>query len=378
MKVIVPDAQSRKAFDIINILERVYGCELLLFAPPGTTRILRTIYGQKVHPLSMKNYSSFRKDLLSAFDYDADNAYIWMTVSEDPTLYLYELMEKEPQQPIRYLLPDRTMFELARNKEKFQAFCEANELPVPASYSADELEELKLNFRPIIAKKRIGAGSIGMKYIETPDQLSLLKDINEDDYLFQEKVVGARKIRGFFCVAMDGEVISWHGHERLRTFPEKGGVTVYSRSQYDRECKEIASRLIKEMDWSGFAMVEFLHDDFTGEWKIIELNPRLWGSVMLSEFCGAKLLSNYVKLLTDEEPEIGVELSERYIRWVFPFEVINLLKGSISLGEFLNRRRLKTCYVNLSYSSFWRALLFHAYFIFNGRSITRFFKKLLP
>jgi len=378
MKVIIPDAQSRKAFDIINILERVHGYDLLLFAPPGTTRLLRAIYGQKVHPLSMKNYGSFREDLLSATDEDSDNEYIWMAVSEDPTLYFYELMEKEPRQPIRYLLPDRTMFELARNKEKFQAFCEADGLPVPASFSADDLKELALDFRPVIAKKRIGAGSVGMKYVEKPDQLSLLDDINKDHYLIQEKVVSTRKIHGFFCVAREGEIISWHGHERLRTFPEKGGVTVFSRSQYDRECKEIASRLIREMNWSGFAMVEFLHDDRTSEWKIIELNPRLWGSVMLSEFCGAKLLSNYVKVLTDEEPESGDELTDRYIRWMFPFEVISLLKGSISPGEFLNRRGLKTCYINFTYSRTLRALLFQAYFIFNGRSITRFFKKLRP
>ena len=70
-----------------------------------------------------------------------------------------------------------------------------------------------------------------MKYVEKPDQLSVLDDINADHYLIQEKVVSARDIHGFFCVAKEGEVISWHGHERLRTFPERGGVTVFSRSR---------------------------------------------------------------------------------------------------------------------------------------------------
>jgi len=378
MKVIIPDAQSRKAFDIINMLERVHGYDLLLFAPPGTNRLLRAIYGQKVYPLSVDTYDSFRRDLLSATDEVGDDDYIWMTVSEEPTLYFYELMEKEPHQPIRHLLPDRTMFELARNKANFQAFCEERELPVPASFSVEDLMELEQNFRPVIAKKRIGAGSVGMKYVEKPEQLSLLEDITIDDYLVQEKVESSRKIHGIFCVANEGEIISWHGHERLRTFPEKGGVTVFSRAQFDEDLKEIASRLLRELNWSGFAMVEFLQDDRTGEWKIIELNPRLWGSVMLSEFCGANLLSNYVKLLTGEKPVTGEGLSGRYIRWMFPFEVISLMKRSISLREFLNRSGLKTCYINFTYSGTLRAVLFQAYFIFNGRSISRFFKKLLP
>jgi biotin carboxylase len=154
-------------------------------------------------------------------------------------------------------------------------------------------------------------------------------------------------------------------------------VTVFSRSQYDPECKAIASRLIRAMNWSGFAMVELLHDDYTGEWKIIELNPRLWGSVMLSEFCGSRLLSNYVKMLSGEEPEPGEEHPDRYIRWIFPFDVINFLKGSIGPREFLNRRKLTTCYINITYSSFFRSLFFHVYLVARFRSISRFFRKLL-
>jgi predicted ATP-grasp superfamily ATP-dependent carboligase len=350
---------------------------MLLFAPPGSNRILRKIYGREVHPLRMGSFDSFREDLLSAIEKDGDDDYIWIAVAEDSTLYLYQLMEAEPHQPVRYLLPDRPTFELARNKAKFQAFCEANGLPVPTSFSADELTELKRDFRPLIAKKRIGAGAVGIVYVEEPYQLALLDNIDKDDFIVQEKITSTKKIHGFFCVAREGEVISWHGHERLRTFPEKDGVTVFSRSQYDPKCKEIASQLIKKMNWSGFAMVEFLQDSRSGEWKIIELNPRLWGSVMLSEFCGSRILSNYVKVLTGEEPDSGDELPDRYIRWVVPFELINLLKGSITPGDLLNRRGLDICYVNITYSNFLRALLFQTYSNFRRRSISRFFKKLL-
>jgi predicted ATP-grasp superfamily ATP-dependent carboligase len=81
-------------------------------------------------------------------------------------------------------------------------------------------------------------------------------------------------------------------------------------------------------------MVEFLHDDRAGEWKIIELNPRLWGSVMLSEFCGAELLIRYINRLEGGEPEMPEEQPGRYIRWLFPFEVISLLKGKLAFGNF--------------------------------------------
>jgi hypothetical protein len=378
MKIIVTDVHSRKAFDIVNILKRVHGRDLILFAPPGTKLMLPLIYGQKVYSLRSESYEDFRTDLLAALASDADAEYIWLAVSEEPTLLFYELMNKEPKHPIRYLLPGRAMFELARNKADFQNFCEVKGLPVPASYTVDQLPELEKNFRPVIAKKRIGAGSVGMKYVEEPGQVALLNGITDSEYLIQEKVESNKKIHGVFCLALNGELLAWHGHERIRTFPEKGGVTVYSRSVYFEELKEITARLLREMNWNGFAMVEFLHDDRAGEWKIIELNPRLWGSVMLSEFCGSGLLIRYVNRLEGKEPGLPEEQPGRYIRWLFPFEVISLLKGNIGMREFLNLKGPETCYINFTYSSFPGALLFQAYFTFNVRSIKRFFRKLLP
>jgi carbamoylphosphate synthase large subunit len=158
-------------------------------------------------------------------------------VSEEPTLLFYELMEKEPDHPIRYLLPDRATFEMARNKADFQRYCERKKLPVPVSVSVDDLPALKKNFRPVIAKKRIGEGSVGMKCVEEPGQLNLLNGITDHEYLIQEKVESRKTIHGVFCLAHKGELLAWHGHERIRTFPEKGGVTVYSRSDYNHKLK---------------------------------------------------------------------------------------------------------------------------------------------
>ena len=378
MKIIVTDVHSRKAFDIVNILQRVHGRDLMLFAPPGRKAMLPVVYGQNVLSLRSGSYDDFRADLVSALRNDPDDEYIWVAVSEAPTLLFYELMEKEPDHPIRYLLPDRATFEMARDKADFQRYCERKKLPVPVSFSVDDLPALKRSFKPIMAKKRIGEGSVGMKCVEEPGQLGLLNGITDHEYLIQEKVESRKKIHGVFCLAHKGELLAWHGHERIRTFPEKGGVTVYSRSDYNHKLKAIAAGLLKDLNWSGFAMVEFLHDDRAGEWKIIELNPRLWGSVMLSEFCGAELLIRYINRLEGGEPEMPEEHPGRYIRWIFPFEVISLLKGRIGIREFLNLKGPDTCYINFTYGSFPRALLFQVYFTFNLRSINRFFKKLQP
>ena len=378
MKIIITDAHSRKAFDIINILERVYDYDLLLFAPAGYSFQLPVIYGQKVHRLRPEPYPDFRSDFLAALQQDPDEEFIYMPVSEEPTLHFYDLMEEDHGFKIRYLLPEKEKIELARDKQRFQIFCEENGFPVPKSYTSDSLQQLQEEFRPVIAKKKIGAGSVGMKFIEKPEQLPQLTGLDDNEYLIQEYIQSSKKVNGGFYLCKDGEVVAFHGHERIRTFPEKGGVTVFSKAGYNEELKQTGADLLKKLNWNGFAMIEFLHDDQTESWKIIELNPRLWGSVMLAEYCESGLLDGYIRLAIGEKVSEKMIETERYIRWVLPFELISFLKGSINRKELTNAAGLPVCYINFTYSGRIRALLFQLYFTFNGRSIKRFIKKLMP
>ncbi len=376
MKIIITDVQSRKAFDIINILERVYGYDLLLFAPAGYRFQLPVIYGQKVHRLRLGSYSDYRDDFLKALQQYPEEEFIYMPVSEEPTLYFYELMKEDRGLNIRYLLPEKEKMELTRDKQQFQKFCEENGFPVPKSYTSASLHKLQEEFRPVIAKKKIGAGSVGMKFIEDPGQLQQLADLDDDEYLVQEYIKSHKKVHGGFYLCKDGDVLAFHGHERIRTFPEKGGVTVFSKAGYNDELKKTGAALLKKLNWNGLAMIEFLHDDHTDSWKIIELNPRLWGSVMLAEYCGSGLLDGYIRLANGEKVKEGIIETDRYIRWFLPFELISFLKGSISRKELTNAARLPVCYINFTYSGWGRALLFQLYFTFNVRSVKRFIKKL--
>lgn len=376
MKVIITDANSRKAFDIINILKREHQYDLLLFSSSGHRFQLPVLYKQKVYRLRTQGYPEFRSDLLSVLEKHREEEYVYIPVSEEPTLHFYDFIKEDFNFNIKYLLPDKEVFELVRDKKEFQSFCESNDLPVPASYNQATLPNLEENFQPVIAKLKIGAGSVGMKYIEEPGQLDQLRELDDEEYLIQEKVESSNKIHGGFYLCEDGDVKVYHGHERIRTFPEKGGVTVFSKASYSEELKNIGENLLKKLSWNGFAMVEYLYDDNSGEWKIIELNPRLWGSIMLSEFCQSSMLSKYIMLARNEDIEPGVIETDRYIRWLFPFELISLVKGKLSLGDFFNNSNKKVCYINVTYSSWMSSFLFHLYFTFNGRSIKRFFKKI--
>jgi len=378
MKILVTDADSRKGYDIINILKNVHGYELILFASSGNRLVLPSVYGQIVHQINVENSSLFTQNLNSALDLQDSSAFCYMAVSEKATLCFYDYMRNEEKYAdrISFMLPELDTFQLARNKKQFQEYCETKGLPVPKSYGGHNINDLKNQFRPVIAKKNIGAGSVGMIYVEQKQDLQRLNEIEHNAYLIQEKIESDKNIHGGFYLCNDGETISYHGHRRIRTFPEKGGVTVYSSTDETEEIRQIGEDLLKKLNWSGFAMIEFMYDVNAQQWKIIELNPRLWGSIMLSEFCDASLLENYVRMCKNEPPVNNKVLSERYIRWLFPFEFLNLIRGDVSLRKFLNQDNKSICYINFTYGSWMSNLLFQLFFTFNVRSVTRYFKKI--
>jgi glutathione synthase/RimK-type ligase-like ATP-grasp enzyme len=380
MKILITDADSRKAYDIINILKNVYNYELILFSSRETHFPLQMIYGQKVYDLRIENGDDFTIDLNNALGQVGENEdeFCYMAISEKPTLQLYDYFERKEKyyEVINSMLPDVESFQLARNKKEFQKYCESHHLPVPRSYDDNVINELNKEFRPVIAKLNIGSGSVGMKYLERKDQIHLLNEIDHGEYLIQEKIESDRKIYGAFFLCLEGEIISYHGHRRIRTFPEKGGVTVFSKADYDPVIKNIGAKLLKKLNWNGFAMIEFMYDLRDESWKIIELNPRLWGSVMLSEFCNASLLVNYIKLCEGKLPVQKEIITDRFIRWIFPFDLLNFLKGKIGFSEFCALNRNNTCYINFTYGGWSSNILFQLFFTLNMRSIRRYFKKI--
>ena len=43
-------------------------------------------------------------------------------------------------------------------------------------------------------------------------------------------------------------------------------------------------------------MIEYILDHRDNKYKLIEINPRMWGSIMLSEFCNSNMLDNYINI----------------------------------------------------------------------------------
>ena len=79
-----------------------------------------------------------------------------------------------------------------------------------------------------------------------------------------------------------GELKAYFMHERIHEVPPTGGPSSMAKSFYDEELIAVGSQVLRALKWHGVAMVEFKKDVDDGLYKLIEINPKFWGSLGLS------------------------------------------------------------------------------------------------
>jgi predicted ATP-grasp superfamily ATP-dependent carboligase len=372
MKLILTDLDARKAFDIFNLIKH-YNYQISGYSSSNRVelKILELIYGQKIGILDKNNLShSFR----FAID-DIDTRYIYFPIEEDTTIKFYDLIQESKISNFYYKLPPKESFDCVRDKSKFSKYCSKNNLPIPLEFQYDYILQLGKLPCNLIIKPKFGSGSMGIKFIDTFDEFLSCRELDFEQYIIQERLDNSTDIEGAFFLFDDGKLISYYGHKRIRTYPQNGGVTVYSKCETNIELRELGSKLLKSLNWSGIAMVEFLLDTKSNTYKIIEVNPRAWGSIMLSEFSNANILKNYIQISLGNSPIESKIDKNRYIRWVFPWDVLSYIKNRGDIKDFWSFNRDNTCYINLSYSSYYRSTLFLIYNIFDYKKIKKLIKK---
>jgi predicted ATP-grasp superfamily ATP-dependent carboligase len=114
--------------------------------------------------------------------------------------------------------------------------------------------------------------------------------------LVQEYVPGDEY--AFWALYEDGEPVATCQKHQLRAFSYTGGTSV-CRETVDIPALEAAGRsLLEHLDWTGFASVQFKRDDRTGEFTLLEVNPRVWVSVSCPVLAGVDFPDAYWRLAT--------------------------------------------------------------------------------
>lgn len=142
--------------------------------------------------------------------------------------------------------------------------------------------------------------------VHSADQLRAVWDACDwtDGALLQECVVGTGV--GVELLAKNGEIRSAFQHARIHQTMEYG--SSYRKSvEIDPQLLEAARRLMAALDYTGVAMVEFIVDESTGHWWMLEINGRFWGSLPLAVVSGADFPFYLYRMWAEDANEFPTE-----------------------------------------------------------------------
>lgn len=177
--------------------------------------------------------------------------------------------------------------DLLNSKRQLHRLAASLSVAVPAEY---ELETLSL---PCVVKPTCGE-KLGLSAAERY-RICRTREEAEAAYRRFEQLSGEAPVvqeylpgggSGCSVVAEKGKILAYVGHRRLREYPVTGGPSSCCISIEPPVAE--AEKLVAATKFSGLAMFEF-KEGADGKPRLLECNPRIWGSFPLTEAAESSL-----------------------------------------------------------------------------------------
>lgn len=257
-------------------------------------------------------------------------------------------------------IPEPAVVDICYNKR--YTYLKAAELgiPIPESYFPDSLEELT-NLANIIKYPAILKPAVmhtfhkvtGKKVYLCKDRAELLKYydrmtniIPANEVILQEFIRGgAKSLYSYGSFAAEGRVYGSLSANRVRQNPmDFGNSTCYAITVSEPEFETHAIRFLEAIRYFGMSEVEFMKDPDSGEYKMLEINPRAWKWHSITNKLGINLLKMMVDYLNSgnveikHSKEIGIGWIERFTDTYIVFNEI--IHNRMSIKTYLSSLKI--------------------------------------
>lgn len=233
---------------------------------------------------------------------------------------------------VKTILPPKKSFDIAESKSLTHELAIAANVPVPISIkvkSREELNTIDLPY-PIVIKAPFEMGKNVVEYAKNKEELfskfdNMCKTYNfnyPDFPILQEYVNGDGY--GFFAYYKNGVNQCYFMHRRLREFPVTGGASTCAESVDIPELKQLSENLMASLNWNGVAMVEFKKDNKTNTYKLMEINPKFWGSLELAIVSGINFPEFVINELQNKEQTFPTSYKKTTFQWLINGEFLHV------------------------------------------------------
>jgi predicted ATP-grasp superfamily ATP-dependent carboligase len=297
--VFITDGHSRAAIQIVRSLGEkgidVFAGEYYKTNPTFFSKYVkkRLVYPKPdIHP---------NEFIDAVYDFAVKNEVeVILPVVDDCLLLLSKHRKKfEPEIKIPYAEYDKLM--VGRDKAKTIELARKLGISHPKTIIAEnpDLDFVKeeIGF-PLILKPRESSGTRGIAFVEGEEFLK--KSFSEVKERYGAPMIQEFIPYGGACgvglLFNKGKVKAKFSYKRIRSYPVSGGPSTLRESIIYPEIEEYAIKMLEYLKWHGPAMVEFRVDAKTGEPKLMEINPRYWGSLRLPIYAGVDFPYLHYKL----------------------------------------------------------------------------------
>ncbi|QKY70308.1 ATP-grasp domain-containing protein [Lentibacillus sp. CBA3610] len=346
-KVLVTDCESRKALCAVRSLGK-QGFHVIAGSDKKINMSRSSKYcASFVHlPNPIDEKDIFLEELESVIDaYEID---VVMPM-EDETVGLI-ISNIEVLNNTKTLLPEYDSFMIARDKGKTMKNAIEHGITCPTTYFLNDINELQEIIShieyPAIIKPRLSSGSRGIAYVENSEQLnSKYKEIHEDYPLpiVQRYITGEfDKIQVLVILDQNHELKAACTYQGIREFPVEGGPVTLWKTISLPEIENKTIEFMKKIRWTGFAEVEFIVDQRTGEYFLMEINPRFSANIALAVQLGTDFPNVFAKLALNKKIDLLKNNKfEEYCQWLIPGDILNFVfnkdRFEQEIGYFLKK-----------------------------------------
>lgn len=210
--------------------------------------------------------------------------------------------------------PDYKTLETIIDKSHLMRFAEMHHIPVPKTFFIDDpdfLQEIShcLTY-PVIIKPNRGRGGRGIVRVESPDMV-------EETYAnilhqhgpstIQECIPFTRRYSSAVLTDNSFQIQRICIIEEKRTYPLQTGPGCFVETVVNDEIMNLTFDILDALKIRGVTELDFVIDERDGKPKLLEINPRFWGSVQCAISAGVDFPFLLHEIATDNSIDVSYD-----------------------------------------------------------------------
>lgn len=278
--------------------------------------------------------------------------------NNDETVWLLSRNKQELEKHYRIPTPGWEVIGTILQKKEAYAAAGRCGIPIPKIYWHRDIKDLlaqPLSF-PLVIKPSVRHHFYGQarrkayliqnstELVERHNLVS--KIIDPSQIIVQDFIPGGPKNLYSFCPFFKaGRIIAGIAGRRSRQHPmDFGHASTYVELVNRPELARLAGRFLDSIGYYGIAEVEFMYDTRDSSFKMIEVNPRVWGWHSLAIAAGVDLPFMLYQDLLGEKIHAAAPMDGwKWVRMITDFPTVcgEIMKGRLSIREYLTSLRGK-------------------------------------